>query len=269
MKEREPGSYREYLKREFEVRTRRNPSYSLRAYARDIGMSPSKVSECLRGLRGISPLLARKLARKLDLSSQESKAFVAMVESEHSRSAVAREKASERIKTLQATNGYSELDLERFRIISDWWHFSILEMCDLIDAEADPKWFAKRLEISVQAAKDAIERLIDFGLLEAVDGKLRQTQVHLATPSGVPSRALREHHSQIISKANEAIEKYTVDERDLSSMTMSFDSSELEQAKEFLKEFRRRFAKDFQRSENKDRVYCLSIQFFPMENGKE
>ena len=41
--------YREFLRRELTRRVQRNPAYSLRAFARDIRVSPSTLSEALRG----------------------------------------------------------------------------------------------------------------------------------------------------------------------------------------------------------------------------
>lgn len=263
-------TYRTYLSREFESRKRRNSQYSLRAFARDLNMQPSKLSEILNSRCGLSTEAALDIAKKIRLTELETEYFINLVEAEHSRSEFRKAQAQERLKSFQAVHGYSELDLERFMIISDWQHFAILELTDLHEFQSNAKWIAKRLDISEQVAQESIQRLLDFGLLKTLEnGTLQQTHEHLATPSGIPSREIREHHAQILQKANESIDKFGVTERDLSSMMMGIAEDQLEEAKQELKEFRRAFAKKYQAKKPKDRVYCLSMQLFPLDQKEE
>ncbi|MBX2987531.1 MAG: hypothetical protein KF802_06510 [Bdellovibrionaceae bacterium] len=86
-------TYRQILEIEFQRRVKKNPRYSLRAYARDLGLSASKMSEIMRGLRGMSGRAALRIAERIALPPEESRRFVLMVEVAHARSASAREKA--------------------------------------------------------------------------------------------------------------------------------------------------------------------------------
>jgi transcriptional regulator with XRE-family HTH domain len=58
---------RDYLAQELLRRKERNPSYSLRSFARDLRLSPSCVSEILNNKRSPSPKNVRKIAEKLAL----------------------------------------------------------------------------------------------------------------------------------------------------------------------------------------------------------
>jgi uncharacterized protein (TIGR02147 family) len=260
--------YKELLEREYQTRLRRNSSYSLRAFARDIGMSPSKLSEVLRGIRGLSPKTAEKVTKSLNLSQEEKTLFLNLVQLHQKRNLSAQKVAEEKLKTLAAMDGYGELGLERFKIISDWHHFAILELTETKHFESDPSWIAGRLGIPTQVARDAIERLLDFGLLKKSDqGELQQTHVNLATPSGIPSRELREHHSQILMKADAALHEVDVTERDYSAITLAFHSEQMDEVRKELKELRRRLGQKIQERPNKDRVYCLAMQFFPIDKN--
>jgi len=229
-------------------------------------MQPSKLSEMFRGQVGLSAQSASRIARVLNLSEKETEYFVCLVESKHARSKLTRKTAQEKIQTRTASENFDELSLERFKIISDWYHYAILELTDLTYYESTPEWIAGRLGIPTEVARDAIQRLLDFGLLaEAPDGKLIQTEQFLATPSDIPSREIREHHSQILQKGQESLEKDSVTERDFSAITMAFDTRDLERAKEEIKLFRRKFSHDRQTSTQKDRIYCLSIQLIPLD----
>lgn len=259
-------TYRNYLEREFDGRCRRNSRYSMRAFARDIGIQASKLSEILKKQCGLSSEAAFSIAQKLRLSDIEARHFVTLVEAEHSRSRVRRKQALQLLESFQRDHKFNELDLERFKIISDWFHFALLELTDVSDFSSDPQWISRRLNVPLQKIENAIERLLEFGLLQQDRaGRLKQTHIDLATPSGIPSREIREHHAQILAKAMESIDHFSVHERDLSSTTMAIDASQLDEAKKVIKEFRREFSKRFQSKESKNRVYCLSTQFFPLD----
>jgi transcriptional regulator with XRE-family HTH domain len=59
--------FRTALKSEFRRRTERNPRYSLRAFARDLGSDHATLSQILRGRRSLSPRMVRHLGPHLRL----------------------------------------------------------------------------------------------------------------------------------------------------------------------------------------------------------
>lgn len=265
--EKTKNHYKQFIEREFETRLRKNPSYSLRAFARDIGMQASKLSEVLRGIRGLSKLTAQKIIKEIKLSEDEGVLFLNLVDLHQKKNKLLQRQAEEKLRSLGSMDGYGELNLERFKIISDWYHLSILELTSLEVFESNPSWIAGRLGISTKEASSAIERLLDFGLLERKeDGSLHQTHINLATPSGIPSREIREHHSQILMKADEALEKVDMVERDFSAITLAFNTDQMEEVRAELKNIRRLLGQKIQDKPNKNRIYCLAMQFFPLDN---
>lgn len=255
--------------REFEWRKGRNPSYSLRAFASAIGIQSSKATEVLKGKKGLSAAAAERIAGKLKWSESETEFFVSLVESEHGRGSKNKEIARKKVDELSKREKFNEVSLDRFRIISDWFHFAILELTETKGFVSDVKWISQKLGIEKDIAERAIKRLIDSDLLVFKNGHFKQTLKNLATPSGIPSRAIKEHHVQILRKAEESLECDGVEERDFSTMTMPIDSSKLSEAKEMMKEFRRRFCKAQESTDQTDRVYCLSVQFFPLDKKLE
>lgn len=259
-------NYRDFLQREFESRSRRNPAYSLRAYARDLGVQPSKLSEGLRGLKGFSRATAQRIARGLELSSPEQEYFVTLVEQEHARGQAAKKSATEKLRSLEAQRNYKNIYLDHFKAMADWYHLAILELTAVKDFTSDSQWIAARLGIHEREAENALQRLLELGMLvRDSTGALRQAEEDAATPGDIPSKAIREHHSQILAKADAALERVPVERREYSSTTMAIDPARISEAKEWLREFRRRFCRDLQSGGEKSSVYCLSIQLFPLD----
>ena len=59
---------REILSDALNERISINPGYSLRAFARDLGISPQLLSNVINGKRGMSADLATRIAGKINLS---------------------------------------------------------------------------------------------------------------------------------------------------------------------------------------------------------
>lgn len=92
--------YREILKEELVRRQTRNPGYSQRAFARDLGIRSNRLSEILRGKQGISPQLAVTVAERLTSSEAYRSLFLYSVMSEHSRTEVERERAVSHLRQI-------------------------------------------------------------------------------------------------------------------------------------------------------------------------
>ncbi len=256
-------SYLDYLKREFEGRVRRNGRYSLRAFARDLGIPASNLTEILQKRRGLSVQTASRMSMRLKLGADEAEYFVASVEAEHGRSEAAREGARGRLRALESASGFSILSLETYEVIADWIHFGLMELTEIAGGVANA---ARRFRSSPERVRAALSRLEKLGLMERrPDGEWRQTAQDLATPDPVSSRAIRAHHAQVLGEALDALETVPPEQREFSTMIFAVDSSRVEEAKRELRRFRRRFCKEIQDGGSKDRVYCLGIQLFPLD----
>lgn len=60
-------SFRALLQDEFDRRQARNSRYSLRAFARALGLDHSSLSQILRGLRRLTPRVIRRLGARLQV----------------------------------------------------------------------------------------------------------------------------------------------------------------------------------------------------------
>jgi uncharacterized protein (TIGR02147 family) len=255
-------NYRSLLREELEVRCERNPRYSLRAFARDLGITSSRLSEVLTGRYGLSRQAAQAIAEKLGWNESESVIFCDLVDSEHARTKKAKAEAKSR---LESGSEYQQLTLDSFQVISDWYHYAILELTLVHDFKSDPKWIARRLGISDHIVNAAIDRLKRLDLLIEKNGRLCATSGFTASPSGIPSDALKKFHRQLLEKAVSSIHLQTVDERDISHVVLAVDRSQVKEAQEEIKKFRRGFDARFGKASKKDEVYCLGVTFFRLQ----
>lgn len=231
--------FRTHLENELARRCRVNPNYSLRAFARSLGISPSYLSMAFNSKRPFSQKMIRKLSDKTGFLFQAK---------------------------------FNQLKSDKFHFISDWYHFAILEIVNLSDAQPSYAWVAKKLKISMLLAKSAISRLIRLKMLEV------DSSGHLRNISGnntnlddeLVALARRKLQEQVLQKAIDALCEIPIELRDQSSMTMAIDSSLIPEARRRITEFRRELTSFLESGANKDHVYNLSISLYPLtrEGGK-
>lgn len=260
-------SYREILKNEFEQRNLKNSRYSLRSFARDLGLSPSRLSEVLNGRYGLSRKASEQIADRLSFSKTEKERFCDLVDVDHARSKTKKELARSRLK--KSVLKYKTMELDAFKIISDWHHLAILELTYLDEFTNDIKWISKTLGISPTAVETAIERLKKVGLLKEKAGKLTSTEDFSSIGEDKPSHAIKNFHKQVMERALSALFVQNFEERDFSSVVMAIHQSKLPQAKELIRKFKKEFGELVTNSVSKDSVYCLGVQFFNLAKGND
>lgn len=256
------------LQEALEERCHKNPKYSLRAFARDLAVSPPRLSRWLGGKEGLSRSSALALAKKLGLTTQETDALVLIVESKYGRAKKIREAASEKLKEISGI--YRPLDIEAFKVIADWYNLATLSLVETESFHNSAEWVAARLGISIYEARGALQRLEALEMVEqTADGRLRPTGIFFANPTGIPSASVRSFHAQILEKAKAALELQTTESRDFSALILAVDERELSEAKRMIKIFREEFEARFSLPETSKReVYALGIQFFSLtQNG--
>ncbi len=242
--------YRSLILSALNERRSRNSLYSLRAFARDLGVSPTALSDGLAGKRRFSSRNAQRIAAELGLAPVARERFVAEAQGRELAPAV---EADAQTRTLRE---------DEFRLISDWYYFAILNLAKLPSNQADPGWLARRLGISVFQAREAVRRLRRLGYVEVEGPRLRRTTLPLRTSTDVPSSALRKHHLQNLGRAERALESLPVELREISSMTFAGSTARLAEAKRRIASFRRQLAR-LMESDEPDEVYTVAVQLFP------
>src|SRR5690606_36043223 len=101
--------YRSFLAAEFDRRQARNPAYSLRAFARDLKIAPSTLSEIFNRQHGLSPVRAARVAAEMGMSKDERVYFCRLVEAENATTERRKRKAREEIAAMNASVSASVL----------------------------------------------------------------------------------------------------------------------------------------------------------------
>lgn len=254
--------YRDYLKAEFRKRTSGNPLYSLRAFARDLKLAPSRVSEILAGKQGLSLKKAHEVAGLLKLDSEEAANFTDSVEALHSKIPAKAIAAAQRISMRFQQPDVVTIANDSFQTISEWHHLAILQLFELKKFRPFEDEIARLLGLDRAKIDEAVDRLIRLGMLSREKNRLKVTHHYVAVSDGRKSEAIRAFHQQILDLARRAITEQSVLERDLSAIFVPIRTADFEAVQNAIQAFRRNLAKIASAAEEKDAVYCLAIQAF-------
>lgn len=261
---------RKFLLDELMLRQKKNPAYSQRAFARDLNILPSRLSEIMGGKVGISYVNATKIAKKLSLSPEENDIFLDLVSSEFGRSSAIRMAAASRLKNFRQ-GGY-RVRTDEAHLISDWYYFALLGLIELEDFECNISYIAKRLGISEQQSQEALDQLIRMRVIEIKDGKaVRPGHSQSFLEDEVPSPSIQKSLRQILQKAEESLENRPCGERKHLHFMFSMRKSQIERFKQFLEELQREIGLEldtFESEEGKDAVFCLAMQYFEITEPK-
>jgi len=253
----ETADFRDYLQAELLRRCRTNPRYSMRAFARVLGLESSFLSRLLQGKRSITEGMIDRLSVRLALEPAE----------------VIRFKTSLRARKMDPRSGtkkanalaYDELTIDHFHLIADWYHYAILELTTVRDFKSEPKWIAQMLDLPVPVINAAIERLIRLGLLKVTEThQLQSSGNHTTVGNRFTAAAFRKLQRDVLTMALQALEEVPMEWRDQSSITVAVSSSRLAEAKRRIQAFRRELAQFLYESEPRDNVYQLSISLYPI-----
>jgi uncharacterized protein (TIGR02147 family) len=242
----------QYLSEEFKARQGRNPSYSLRAFARSLEVSPAQLSQILSGKRNLTLKTIHQISSRLSLSPLEKENFL--------------KTWSTQKETQEVKQKRTLLD-DEFKLIADWYHFAILSLAQLKDSTINSMWIAERLGISVWQAKEAVQRMQRMGIL-GPGPKLEQISEPLSVVSDVPSDAIRGYHQKILAKAQEQLDLVPVEERDYSALTFSVSKKNIKRYRNLIEKFQDDLNKVAKATADDD-IYVFSCQLFPLQQSSE
>jgi transcriptional regulator with XRE-family HTH domain len=243
-------AFQKFLQCRFEEARRKNPAYSLRAFALKLGTAAGPLSQILKGKRRVSEQKANLILDRLEIPLADRTQVMARLSAPR--------------ESLPDTSGQL-LAEDQFKLISDWFHYAILSLLHVKDFKNRPSWIAGRLGISENQVQDAIARMKRLGMIEETpQRKLRRRSPQYRTTDNVPSSALKRAHEQTLQLAQKALHEIPVGQRDFIHITVPTSPEQLQKAKVYLRNAQDELCAILMDTTEKTEVYRLSFELFPL-----
>jgi uncharacterized protein (TIGR02147 family) len=248
----------EQLRQEFYQRHAKNPGYSLRAFARDLGVSPGQLSRLLAGSRRLTPVQRLKIAQALGWKIA----------------------AIQKNTTVRKTKLGRELSLDAFEWISDWRCYAVLMYLQTPRAGrlggTEPKAIAAGLSLSIHQVREVLEKLDRIGLIRRSESGRWVEAIgphRVTTKRSLP--AVRLHHEQMMQRAIRALKDPSQGaflRRMITGQTVSLSTSSFQKICKKVSELQRlivQLSVADQKSGTNEEVYQINVQVFPHSNSIE
>lgn len=254
--------YRQIIATEYQRRHGRNAHYSLRAYARDLGLSAPRLNEILAGKKGLSAASALGVGRALALSSDELEGFLLSVESQHCRSQAGRKSAMEKLK---AWNESREREPTLHTTVVHWTTEAVQKLCERTGFRPTPESVASALGVPLYLASSPVRYLRRAGLLPGQPSDSPAAYI----ANRLRGKRINVDYEQILELAKHAFQgAETAHGNQFMHEPVLLTEEQVGEAREILSRARKQVLK-LQSKERSSRLYYLSTQFFKVENERK
>ncbi len=144
------------LNQTFADRQSRNPSYSMRAFSRDLGLNPATLSLVLKGKRPLPTRYIDDLVQNLELSELEQMLF---------RESIYQAKTKLDEIKVPSDSPKLILDESHRQIIAEWEHLAILTLYEINNYLPSHAVLAERLGVEHERVSAVVDNLFSSGLL--------------------------------------------------------------------------------------------------------
>lgn len=236
-----------YLEKEFLERKGRNPSYSLRAFAKLLGIDQSTLSKYFTGSRDMSWSIRHQCLEKLGASESIIAQF-----------------AEER-RTLLSE--YIELEESLLEMVGDWKCWGVLEYFK-IDNNATAEFLAQRFHVSLEEMESIITQLIKLGFIQRDQNTFKLLRPNNSWVDGSKTSDARKMLQKKLTMLSLlAIDEVAIDSRYHGSLTVAVDKKRLPEIKKKIMAFQSELGQYIQKRSSMNEVYQLTLSFFPLTKG--
>jgi uncharacterized protein (TIGR02147 family) len=166
-----------------------------------------------------------------------------------------------------------KLGENQYEFFQKWYYSAVWAALDCRPFQGDPKDLGAILTppIGAKEAKAALKLLEDLKLIEhdATTGIYKAVGLNLTTGKEWRSVAIMQYQREMIKLAEESLERFKKEERDVSTLTMNIPEAAMPEIRELASEFRESLKKLVNGYSEYDRVYQLNIQMFPLTKRRE
>lgn len=258
---------KEYIYLEFELRKNRRPSYSMRAFARDLKISPSSLNDFIKGRVGMSEVRIKNLSELLNWPDERTNHFKDLVLVRFDKDPAIRQTASMRVKRrLQEKLSY--FDLNDFKIISQWYHLVIVEMFQL-NEELSAEQISDSLKVPLVQIKNAIKNLLRVGIIQTTKKGFRPVSNTSHFGDEAPSDAIKNFHSQVLSLAQKMIFEKEGSLRISHSLVFSLDDADRDLMNKEIRTSLYKIVNKYAVKNKLNSVHVISLQSFEITKVKK
>jgi uncharacterized protein (TIGR02147 family) len=260
--------YRKLLGDLYKEKREQNQHFSYRYIAQKVGFaSAGFFANIIQGKRNISPEYIFGFAGVFKLKKSETEYFELLVNFDQAKNHDQKKYYFEKILSSKKSK-LKITEKQHYEFYSKWYYTAVREVLDIFKFNGeDYAELAKKVSpaITPAEAKKAVELLSDLGFIRKnKDGWFEQTDPFISTGYEAQSVAITNFLVSTIDLARQAIDRYPRDKRSMSALSFSISQDGYKAIDERLKTFRREVLEIAKADKDRDRIYHVNFQIFPL-----
>lgn len=264
--------FRRFLRDSQQQRRSVRPAFTLEYLAGKVGLkSKGHVSLIFKGAKNIPEEKLALFAQAFDLDDKEADFFCHLVRFGQARTHRDRKRHLDMMVGLMRVAD-RRLVPRQYALCQDWWHPVVHELLRIFDVNDDWDVLARRLRPAITAdqARESISLLEEIGLVRKdANGFWKPTEAVLTFGDGWSSVAVRQFQIHTFAMARQALEDVPVDERDVSTLTLSLGENTFREIRSRLALVRQEILSLARSERSPDRVCQMNLALFPVTTSEE
>lgn len=255
-----------YIRDKLEEKKQKNRSFSLRSWARQLGMkSHGPLHAIINGQRGIPKKFVPLFIQHLGLDRKESNFFEALVDFQRAKRPEEKEFYQKRLETLSPKELRKVEDFEGYKYLSDPLHIILAELTELKGFRPDAGWIKQRLLMKpgMKDIEEVIQRLILLGILKQEGSALKKQVKHIYTKKEMMNQGIQLYHKEMIKLSNAMLEQQDVSEREYNGVSFNIKLKDMPKIKESIREFVDQLIQNYEAPSGEgEETYHLNVHLF-------
>ncbi len=259
--------YREFLGVWWAALREQGPRYSYRWFSRKAGLgSPSYLKLVMDGDRNLTEDTAGRFATALDLDPLATRYWQALVKMNQSQTTEERARWYEVLSSVPPYRATHRIDRSQYDYYALWYCVPIRELVARDDFVEDPEWVAQQLRPPIRPAQaqEALDLLLELGLLERGEEGLRQAEPLLTTGPQLRVLAARRFHQQMLRRAEEAMDSMPLEDREVGGVTLRLSRPQVDHLRKRMYEIRQEILQLDGTGDGAQAVHHFAFQLFPV-----
>lgn len=249
-----------------QIRNQKELDFSFRKFSAVAGFSsPNFLILLIKGERNLSAESATKIAAAFGLAQAEKNFFVSLVQYNQAKDSNEKYNWAFELVKLKAKTKLSFISEKQFEYYSHWSNVAIRELLQF-QPHLNIEQIAQRLcpAQKSEAVEASLQLMQQIGMIDRHEGQWVVRDSSISTGDNFISSSVIEFHKQVIELAKQSLDRHGKNDRDITASTVSLSKENLEKIRQKVKELRMEILAMSDADTNKQEVYQINFQIFPL-----
>lgn len=263
--------YRVYLHEFYEARRAEDDFFSYRFMARKVGMDHGYLVKLLQQKVHMAEGHIEKFVAFCALEGRDAEYFKTLVHFNKSRNPDETGILFEKLMAMADLETHP-IEKDQFEFYTAWYHSAIRALLGHLKFRGDFGALGRSLSppLVEQQVKDSVGLLERLNLVRRdEDGEYAPTESLITTGANLQAAAVRQFQREMIRLAEESLVRHAKDQRDISTVTLSLESADLEEIRDRISSLRQSIMNLAAKAAKPDAVYQLNVQLFPLSQTRQ